>query len=102
MPSLLYFSSAASRSPEVCSWNWRSRMYSMPGSSCWFFTDCTRICSRTIGKSFGSVQPSRTMLIVTLLPGLPRMRLTASVSCMSLVDRPSILTMRSPEWMPAR
>ena len=31
------------------------------GSSWLFFTDCTRICSRVIRKSFGSVQPSRTM-----------------------------------------
>ena len=39
-----------------------------------------------MSKSLGSVQPSRTMVIVTLVPGLPRMRLTASASCMSLVD----------------
>ncbi len=74
----------------------------MPGSSWLFFTDCTRICSRVIRKSFGSVHPSRTTVTVILLPGLPRMRLTASASCMSLVERPSIFRMRSPGWMPAR
>ncbi len=77
-------------------------MYSMPGSSWLNFTDCTRICSRVIRKSFGSAQPSRTMVMVILLPGLPRMRFTASASCMSLVDSPSIFRMRSPGWMPAR
>ena len=42
------------------------------------------------------------MLMTILLPGLPRIRLTASESCMSLVDMPSILTIRSPGRMPAR
>ena len=74
----------------------------MPSPSSTDFTDCTRICSRTMSKSLGSVQPSRTMLIVTLVPGLPRMRLTASASCMSLVDSPSILMIRSPVCSPAR
>ena len=74
----------------------------MPSPSSTVRTDCTRICSRTMSKSFGSVQPSRTTLIVTLVPGLPRIRLTASASCMSLVDSPSILTMRSPVCRPAR
>ena len=74
----------------------------MPSPSSTARTDCTRICSRTMSKSLGSVHPSRTTLIVTLVPGLPRMRLTASASCMSLVDSPSILTMRSPVCRPAR
>ena len=43
-----------------------------------------------------------TTLIVTFVPGLPRIFLTASESCMSLVARPSIFTMRSPAWSPAR
>jgi len=55
-----------------------------------------------MSKSFGSVQPSRTTVIVTFVPGLPRMRLTASGSCMSFVTRPSIFTMRSPVCRPAR
>src|SRR5215813_946108 len=55
--SLVYLSSVVSRSLAVCSWNCRSRMYSMPGSSSIVLTDCTRICSRVISKSFGSVQP---------------------------------------------
>ncbi len=74
----------------------------MPGSSWLARTDWTRICSRVMKKSFGSVQPSRTIEIVILLPGLPRIRLTASESCMSLVESPSIFRMRSPGWMPAR
>ena len=41
-------------------------------------------------------------LIVTFVPGLPRMRFTASASCMSFVARPSILTIRSPVCRPAR
>ena len=65
-------------------------------------TDWTLICSRVISKSLGSAQPSRTTVIVTLVPGLPRIRLTASGSCMSLVERPSILMIRSPVWSPAR
>jgi hypothetical protein len=40
--------------------------------------------------------------IVTLVPGRPRIRFTASGSCMSLVTSPSILTIRSPVCKPAR
>ena len=100
--ALLYFSRAVSMSLPVCSWNWRRRMYSMPGSSSPLFTDWTRICSRVMVKSFGSVHPSRMTAMTILLPGLPRIFLTASASCMSLVEMPSIFTMRSPGWMPAR
>ncbi|MCY1440958.1 hypothetical protein D9M71_572530 [compost metagenome] len=36
-----------------------------------------------------------------LLPALPRILSTASISEMPLVGWPSILTIRSPGWMPA-
>ena len=74
----------------------------MPGSRGTARTDCTWICSRVISKSLGSVKPSRMMLMTIFEPGLPRMRLTASVSCMSLVVMPSIFTMRSPGCSPTR
>ncbi len=93
---------AASRSWAVCSWNCRS--------GCSRRRPPARGCAPTGRESpragcrspWAPPTPPAPPLMVTFVPGLPRMRLTASESCMSLVVSPSILTMRSPGWRPAR
>src|SRR5207247_9589872 len=53
-------------------------------------------------KWLSSVRPARPIGTVTLSRARPRIRLTASGSCMSLVTSPSIFTIRSPVFRPAR
>ena len=58
--------------------------------------------SRTIGKSRGSVQPSRATVSVTGVPGSPRIRPTAASEDMFVVGTPSMYRILSPLWRPAR
>ena len=58
--------------------------------------------SRMSETSNGSLVPSRRIVTVTFVPFGPRIFLTASGRLMSLVASPSIFTIRSPGWMPAR
>ncbi|MNC90057.1 hypothetical protein D3C83_61040 [compost metagenome] len=55
-----------------------------------------------IVTTIGFVSPLRTMVSMICVLGLPRMRLTASVSVMPLTEASSSLTIRSPGLMPAR
>ena len=52
--------------------------------------------------TIGFASPLRTIVSVICVSGLPRMRLTASLSVMPLTEVSSSLTIRSPDLMPAR
>ena len=58
--------------------------------------------SRMIGKSCGSLQPSRATVRVTGVPGSPRILPTAVSEDMFVVGTPSMKTILSPLWSPAR
>ena len=74
----------------------------MPSPRSLLRTLWTSIVSRTRVTSIGSGDPSRRILMVTLDPLGPRSLRTASIRVRSLVSWPSIFTIRSPGWMPAR
>jgi hypothetical protein len=65
-------------------------------------TDCTRITSRVSETTIGRGSPLRDSVSTTVVLGLPRMSLTASLSGMPLVGFSSILMIRSPALTPAR
>ena len=58
--------------------------------------------SRVMVRGKGAARPSRSIVIVTFVPGSPRRSLTASLLVKSKVDSPSISTIRSPPWIPIR
>ena len=90
------------RFSTVCSWNWVTRTYAMPGSIIFDLTDCTRITSRMIVITIGRASPLRSSVSTISVLGLPRISLTASLSDMPFVGFSSILMIRSPALTPAR
>ena len=58
--------------------------------------------SRFIDSSTGVSTPERLIVIVILLPGVPRILSTASLSDRPCTVLPSSATIRSPAFTPAR
>ncbi len=94
-------SKASARSFVVLSLKLVIRMYPYPGFKIKDLTLSIGIISRTSLKSIGSENPSRIIVITTVVPFRPLIFFTASQSIISLLVSPSTLIILSPAFIPA-